>query len=136
MNQNNTIVQIDADKLRAWLVAVSAVLPAIRPPEFFEQMGFTPAFVRSHVDDLMSVWGHGSPGHKIVRGVSDVSFLQSVAEAIGADTSEGDAKLCWTNKILAWREACVSKLDEIIRGLELGRARRARRSSTACRRLR
>jgi len=118
MVQKTTIAEIDIERLWGWVGIISPVLVAIRPPEVFEDMGFPPAFVRQHVEDLLSVQGHGSPGHKIVRGVSDASFLRSVAEVIGADTSEGDSKLCSTNRILAWKEACIRKLDEIMRGLD------------------
>lgn len=113
MQENTIVVEVDVDKLRDWVTIVNPGFVAIRPPEFFEKMGFPPTFVRRHMEDLVSVCGHGSPGHKIVRGISDATFLRSVAAGMGADTSEGDAKLCWTNRIIAWQEACLHKLDEI-----------------------
>lgn len=115
MEQNMIEITIDADRFRKWIDIVNPYLIAIRPPEVFEEMGFPSTFVRRHVQTLLSVGGHGSPGSKMVRGISDAVFLRSVARAIGADTSEGDRWMSLSNKIPGWQKACAARFDEIIR---------------------
>jgi hypothetical protein len=114
MTHQQIINKLNLKQVRRWASIVNGCLVAIRPPEVFERMGFSCEFVRLHVQDLLSVQGHRSPGNKIVRGISDASFLRAVAELIGADTSEGDHKLCATNRIVAWKDACPAKLDEMM----------------------
>ena len=48
-------------------------------------------------------------------GVSDGVMLRILREVIGADCSTGDAKLCKSNQIEAWRDVCIARLDEIER---------------------
>ena len=49
------------------------------------------------------------------RGVSDGIMLRIMAEAIEANYFKGDAKLCKSNQVDAWRDACFARLDEIER---------------------
>ena len=46
-------------------------------------------------------------------GVSDGVILIMLARGIGADTADGARFLCTSNKIRAWCDACIARLDEI-----------------------
>jgi len=111
--KNNVEMELDTEKLRKWVSIVSPYLLAIRPPEVFEGLGFPRVIVRKCIRKCRRLLNNGE--RRSASGVSDGVMLRILAEAIGADCSVGDAKLCISNKVEAWRDACLSQLDEIER---------------------
>lgn len=113
MSQPEILQNVDMVKLRNWLSII--VIPWIVKPSFFMQMGFSELFVRLYFKKHKDATKLNGEKIKKVRGVSEMDFLNGLAEAIEADCSKGDAKLCKSNQVDAWRDACIARLDEIER---------------------
>lgn len=114
MKDDKVVMELDVPKVRKWVSIVSPYFPAIRPPEVFEELGFPSVIVRKCVKLYRHIrLNNGDFGD--ARGVSDLVILSILAEAIEADCSQGNSKLCMSNRIEAWRDACIARLDEIER---------------------
>lgn len=112
MKEQSVTAVIDLEKVRKWVSIVDLCFLAVRPQQVFEEMGFPISLVckcvrkHRHLRLNNGIIGDG-------YSVSDGEILLILAEAIGVDASEGDRFLCASNKIQAWRDACLARLDEI-----------------------
>jgi hypothetical protein len=114
MSKDSVVFELCIEKIREWVRVVNPYFVAVRPPEFFEDMGFPPRIVRQCIRMHRHIrLNNGDFGD--ARGVSDGVILRVLAEGIGADCSQGDKMLCNSNKIQAWRDACIARLDELER---------------------
>jgi hypothetical protein len=112
MTKSCLTASVDSAKLRQWLLLINPYFLAIREPKFFIEMGIpapvVQACTRKHRHLCL---GNGKMGNAI--GVSDIAMLLLITNGIGVDISEGNRFLCTSNKIEAWKEACLVKLNEI-----------------------
>jgi hypothetical protein len=100
MKKQNKTGLIDLEKVRKWVSNISPYFIAIRPPEVFEEMGFTIDIVRKCVRKYRHLrLNNGRIGN--TSGVSDADLLALLAKGIGADCLQGDRMLCKSNKIRA-----------------------------------
>ena len=111
MKQCATAV-IELKKVRERVTIIDPYFMAIRLPEVFEEIGFQKELVRKCVRKYRHL--RLNDGATIdAHGMSDGAILAVLAEGLGVNTSEGDRFLCTLNKIRAWRDACIARLDEI-----------------------
>jgi len=112
MKKQNLTAVIDLGRVRKWVSIVNPYFMAVRLPEVFEEMGFPIDIVRKYIRRHRRLRLNNSMVGN-AYGVSDGEILVILAKNIGANTTDGDRFLCTSNKIRAWRDACLARLDEV-----------------------
>jgi hypothetical protein len=112
MKEQSKKAVVDLEDLRKWVSVVNPYFLAVRRPEVFEKMGFPSDIVRKCVRKHRNLCLNDGTICD-AYGVSDGEILVILAEGIGADTSQGKRYLCTSNKVRAWQDACLARLDEI-----------------------
>jgi hypothetical protein len=111
MKNQYLTAKIELEKVREWVETVNPSWMSIFLPEFFEEMGFPKKLVRKCIQKHCNLWlNNGKTGD--AYGVSDICILAALAEGLCV-YSEGDKFLCISNRVKAWQDACIVKLDEI-----------------------
>jgi hypothetical protein len=113
MLQLQILDTVDRAKTKSWLSCI--YWPLIVQPDFFITMGFPRGFVLQYLRRHSNVLRQDGQNLQAVRGISELDFLQGLAEAIGADTSKANRKLAAAEKTRRLALNCLARLNEIDR---------------------
>jgi hypothetical protein len=112
MKKQKLTTVIDLARVHKWVSDINPYFMTVCPQEFFEGMGFPTDIIRKYIRRHRHLLlNDGTTGN--ASGVSDYDILVMLANNISANTSKGDKLLCTSNRIQAYRDACLARLDEI-----------------------
>lgn len=114
MPATEILENVSKERLQGWLGSVA--VPTLVKPQFFEDMGFRPVFVRQFLKKHAKVLRFDGTIARGVRGINELELLRGLADALGVRpfADQWDPRDIMTTTAVA--RACLHTLEMMPQG--------------------